>query len=135
MNAKHTPGPWFVKYETHIYAADGYETACADYAGNQHCEMDDNGLEVDRGMEEAKANARLIAAAPELLALLAQALNFIEHREANLGKLTTDEEWDANVAEYRKRGISGVGIGRSYTDKAFVNLDAIRAAIAKATGA
>ena len=122
---KHTPGPWNAHhhestdtYTIHV-AGRSWETFAVAHVGD--CTQDE-------------ANARLIAAAPELLALLAQALNFIEHREANLGKLTTDEEWDANVAEYRKRGISGVGIGRSYTDKAFVNLDAIRAAIAKATG-
>lgn len=123
MDAKHTPGPWRIsKINPRIVESEnpGLDTRPVS--------------RTFRMQPEAEANARLIAAAPELLALLAQALNFIEHREANLGKLTTDEEWDANVVEYRKRGISGVGIGRSYTDKAFVNLDAIRAAIAKATG-
>ncbi len=57
--------------------------------------------------------------------LLAQALNFIEHEQANKGKTTTDAEWDKNVADYRLN-ISQVGIGRSYTHKAFVNLKAIR---------
>lgn len=67
MNAKHTPGPWFVKYGNAIYAADGYEIGVAYYAGNQHANMDDNGLEISRGKNQSEANASLIAAAPDLM--------------------------------------------------------------------
>lgn len=59
MNTKHTPhtpGPWHTggRGDRIIYAADGYAVASATVFHNQH----DGQLE---------ANARLIAAAPELL--------------------------------------------------------------------
>lgn len=66
-----------------------------------------------------------------LLESLKQCLNFIEHREANLGKLTTDAEWDKNVREFRLSGPASIGVGRSYTDKACVDLAAVRSTIAE----
>lgn len=89
------------------------------------------GLAEDR---QSQIDADLISAAPDLLASLVQALNFIEHSEANRGKLTNDAEWDANVDKFRAEGPSAIGIGRSYTDKARIDLAACRAAIAKAKG-
>jgi RES domain-containing protein len=64
MNTKHTPhtpGPWHAggRGDRIIYAADGYAVASATVFHNQH----DGQLE---------ANARLIAAAPELLAELSK---------------------------------------------------------------
>lgn len=65
-----------------------------------------------------------------LARLASGALAFIEHSEANRGKATSDPEWDANVAAFRQRGPSSVGIGRSYTDKARVDIEALRGALA-----
>lgn len=64
MTTKHTPGPW--NFDNHspalpvlgIYAADGK-----------------NPFHGDRSQEELAANARLIAAAPELLEALQGLLN------------------------------------------------------------
>jgi hypothetical protein len=53
-NAKHTPGPWAVGSHRSIQSSSG--TICETYS--------------HMGVDEADANERLIAAAPELLAAL-----------------------------------------------------------------
>lgn len=58
MSKQHTPGPWDVTPSGfHVYDAHGSVTA--------DCAQPDV-----RRLEERKANARLIAAAPELLAMV-----------------------------------------------------------------
>jgi len=67
--SKHTPGPWHVDagdYKYHIY----YSREQSD-----HYFVDVDGNDDD----EAKANARLIAAAPELLAALKALLFNAQH--------------------------------------------------------
>ena len=60
MSAPHTTGPWHAGGDgTIIYAKDGFATASASIFHGRH-----------GGRDEAKANARLIAAAPELLEAL-----------------------------------------------------------------
>ena len=62
---KHTPGPWESgNGTTSIYGSDGKEVARRIWHGPQ----DD---------ERSLANARLIAAAPELLAALERTLNWL----------------------------------------------------------
>jgi len=90
------------------------------------------GTAVEDAEENSQSSSALFKAAPSLLNGLKQALNFIEHSQANSGKATTDEQWDANVEAFRKNNISSIGIGRSYTDKAVVDLDLCRNAIAAA---
>jgi hypothetical protein len=71
MNTKHTPGPWFtdvadpafVNYN--IYASD-----------TKICTMG-----IDMGVEEEAANARLIAAAPDMLEALEIALSDLEQAQ------------------------------------------------------
>lgn len=65
---------------------------------------------------------------------LTGALNYIEHSHANRGKATSDAEWDVNVAAFRKQGVSQLGIGRSYTDKAQVDLALCREVLAEYGG-
>jgi len=56
MNKNHTPGPWVYYYEQ---------------IGNQHIVWSDNSRIVSLSMnDDAESNARLIAAAPDLLAVL-----------------------------------------------------------------
>ncbi len=57
MSTKHTPGPWIVRGGFSIYAADG-KTPVADACLNESVATTD------------EANARLIAAAPDLLSCL-----------------------------------------------------------------
>jgi hypothetical protein len=62
---KHTPGPW--RLETHSRSANGSDLIVTDGAGAYTvagCCYLDTGV---KSAEEAAANARLIAAAPDLL--------------------------------------------------------------------
>lgn len=61
MNAKHTPGPWHVESDTDICGSAGGFIATA--------HMPSSAI----GTEREYANARLIAAAPDLLELLCRA--------------------------------------------------------------
>ena len=76
MNAKHTPGPWNV---AEIQREDWRSSICAD-----DCEIgcayhrNDDPVNAD---EETYANARLIAAAPELLAVCKQTWHYIHSRQ------------------------------------------------------
>ena len=63
----HTPGPWTVFDEKW---GIGVTTDCADIA---HC----GGFDTNRSRDEERANARLIAAAPDLLAALSECFSFI----------------------------------------------------------
>jgi hypothetical protein len=82
---KHTPGPW------HVNSVDGSQWAVIGPAtthqgcGAYICDMVNGSLEINAyiGHLEADANARLVAAAPELLAQLQTALRYIEHIGAN----------------------------------------------------
>lgn len=67
MKNQHTPGPW---------NASGFniETATANYLIQGHSMVK---------AEELRANARLIAAAPEMLEALGRALDRLQHVEGN----------------------------------------------------
>ena len=72
MNAKHTPGPW------NIGTSDIPVSSFSVHGGNRNhstiarlASLDFVGM----GLDEQYANARLIAAAPELLVALEQMLN------------------------------------------------------------
>jgi hypothetical protein len=68
---KHTPGPWSDDWNFIVVSrADGRENYIA-----QICESDEEGLFIEDSAERA-ANARLIAAAPDLLAALRALLDW-----------------------------------------------------------
>lgn len=96
---KHTPGPWENSHGT-IMAAAG-KVAEAGNPGYDGFAAESEG--------EAIANARLIAAAPDLLAALRVAIGYVESQE---------------ITEYRTRGTIRPGTKR--------DADNIRAAIARA---
>ena len=119
MSGEHTPGPWYPGH----FVEDSHPCNCRSVISESHagaiCEIKiDNRKRIARGgndappLEEAKANARLIAAAPEMLAALEAQ---VEHLKG-----FTDEE-------LRRR--DQLGIGGGY-DRALI----ARAAIAKAKG-
>lgn len=69
---KHTPGPWFFgdTFTSYICTRDGKEVTnyTARGIGNGACHVGYASITPALGSDEAKANARLIAAAPDLLA-------------------------------------------------------------------
>lgn len=82
---KHTPGPWsiFSDEPRNYYAgieADGFSIVVIGYPD----EFDDSGVR-GRTTDETKANAHLIAAAPELLQALENLLCEYEDRECQFG--------------------------------------------------
>ena len=68
-NAAHTPGPWIVNLDDTVYqAGKGGRRIC-------DCELSPPHLRPAAPNETDKANARLIAAAPDLLAALESLLD------------------------------------------------------------
>lgn len=65
MNASHTPGPWRICYDGQIDGADG-RRICS-FGWNSFREFNEDA--------EYKATARLLAAAPDLLAALQNVVN------------------------------------------------------------
>jgi hypothetical protein len=82
-DSKHTPGPWVID-------------PCGDILGNRNTPTDNGlicGMCEDRRDAEGAANARLIAAAPELLAALKEARSWLIDADGGYG--TYDTEIDA----------------------------------------
>jgi hypothetical protein len=67
----------------------------------------------------------------EAIASLAELLNYIEHSEANRGKLANAEQWGENVRLFRER-CSLIGIGRTAVDEASADLARARRIIERA---
>ena len=103
---KHTRGPWHIGLKKSIYAdRDGTQIAFCDIGTN----FDDENL----------ANARLIAAAPELLAALESLLENCRAKAALIATLESREKFD--------------DAGNEIIDQS-PEMDTARAAIAKAKG-
>lgn len=82
---KHTPGPWFIRGpwgETGFHVASGKKGMCFHVAG---CE--------GRPGDENNANARLIAAAPDLLAACKYTLRYFVGDKNPTPDITTQEDW------------------------------------------
>ena len=98
MTQKHTPGPWHLgqdrNYEAALVAENGETVARAAWTGGSGCE-----LEIDKA-----ADARLIAAAPELLEALEAARDTLKAHQmdyADSGYLTAIEDAEAAIARAR----------------------------------
>jgi len=68
--AEHTPGPWEVKHETNVVSSEGRTIANA-------ATLFSNGPDWERVSDENKANAKLMAASPDLLSACEFALGLI----------------------------------------------------------
>lgn len=107
MNTKHTPGPWYFEQDGDGAKRFWDKYICADNGGGRICTMHTpNG-----GTAEVMANARLIAAAPRLLAALERTLSRLTHYTAEIEScdlLTADEltidEARAAIAEAEGAG-------------------------------
>lgn len=109
----HTPGPWSLRK---AWSEDEFELDV--FPINQKCEypfIPGSIARVDDSRDEAEANARLIAAAPDLLAALK-------------GFLTAEMRWETAVQTSDQSDI------RDATDCLFDAKEVMRAAIAKAEG-
>lgn len=85
--AQHTPGPWHVdapQYWADIHAATGERVATAD---------------AEIGEDTTRANARLIAAAPDLLRLLDALIPLAESRAEDMAENAQDMEGDENWSD------------------------------------
>ena len=79
---KHTPGPWTIDTRFHVYAIldpTGQEITFQDTAPQEDC-----GSVTSRGRtaEETQANARLMAAAPDLLEAAEEAARWWDNQES-----------------------------------------------------
>jgi hypothetical protein len=95
MKAQHTPGPWHVT---------------GDYVRNENDGLVGEALNlwanVKTPIDERKANARLIAAAPDLLAALKMAVDsmtcaFPGGLSIQQGTLCEEQDWDTSLREAR----------------------------------
>lgn len=79
MSGTHTPGPWLVEGATLIWSFAGHATVAAVGSPRRDQFVGYSPLTLgDADFNEARANARLIAAAPDLLAALIAVKDFIE---------------------------------------------------------
>lgn len=101
MEMKPTPGPWYASQNDFYWSIESdhphfkYQTV-ADLV-NSTCVVDKDGTEHDHG----EANARLIAAAPDLLAALKEAQSRLREK----GMLGVDDAVSAVIAKAEGRSI------------------------------
>lgn len=74
--AEHTPGDWAVNWRSQEDDSQYFDIE--DYNGNTVCKVESYDAS-EEFQEEGKANARLIAAAPDLLAVCENAVRILEH--------------------------------------------------------
>lgn len=80
--AQHTPGPWFANKNTAGYY--DISTGDTDYSPSFAAAHQNPYMQVDADVLDA--NARLIAAAPDMAEALEKALNFITNTESEMGE-------------------------------------------------
>lgn len=74
--AKHTPGPWTIdKVDFGLPVSHGVILHCPPYGGGGYVRVADCSLEATNNNPQWLANARLIAAAPDMLAICKRMLN------------------------------------------------------------
>lgn len=92
MSTKHTPGPWQIGHKSQfgtynpsvIHTEEGVGVATV-YGIPMHVRLEE--ITGDAHCANGLANARLIAAAPELLAAAKVALDFISSMPGDMGEL------------------------------------------------
>lgn len=104
---KHTPGPWEVSGATHIWSPTAHANVAS--VSEPRGEGSDVGYQPLKrnspDFEEACANARLIAAAPDLLEALSDVLDAYEYALQYKGDYFTEKHGDALVVEQARAAI------------------------------
>lgn len=100
MTDKHTPGPWLIDTNT-IYALDETDRVNRFSAQVQggYSSAPVYGDRIRTTPEELAANARLIAAAPDLLAALQAVMHVLEHTQVTPSGVERYERAKAAIAK------------------------------------
>lgn len=108
--SNHTPGPWRISESVHpqnacinIVAGEWGDDIASLYGPDRGVTQDESGVWGDHPIREA--NARLIAAAPELLAELRRDLAFVRDMKAALVAVKWTETVQYQQAAMRETGI------------------------------
>ena len=120
--AKHTPGPWALDFGPDDVGISAEEHGLL---AQVVWKMDD-----DERSDTCEANARLIAASPDLLELLEQAVSIMKNCEVSSGICMCGDSMDWHQGQFES-GHVPVDSGEYYKD---CFLQKASAAIAKATG-
>ena len=94
-----TPGPWFVDADFYVYGGDGRKIQGEYFDGVEFplvCDVESH----SRDRTENKANAALIAAAPEMYGLLEHYLDLIQR--ANDGDTVAEQKIFEQAADIEK---------------------------------
>ena len=89
MNEKFTPGPWFVDADFYVYGGDGRKNQGEYFDGVEFplvCDVESD----SRDRTENKANAALIAAAPEMYDILKHYFDLIQR--ADYGDILAEQK-------------------------------------------
>lgn len=96
---KFTPGPWFVDADFYVYGGDGRKNQGEYFDGVEFplvCDVESD----SRDRTENKANAALIAAAPEMYGILEYYLDLIQR--ANDGDTISEQKIFEQSADIEK---------------------------------
>lgn len=89
MNEKFTPGPWFVNADFYVYGADGRKIQGEYFDGVEFplvCDVESH----SRNRTENKANAALIAAAPDMYDILKHYFDLVQR--ADYGDILAEQK-------------------------------------------
>lgn len=93
----HTPGPWVIYDDGHD--EDTASDIIMARVGDENYDIAE--MSTERPLRERKANAALIAAAPDLLAALSDAVEFMHRALAGANLKATGYDREAGVEEYQ----------------------------------
>ena len=94
MTAKHTPGPWVARPDPNAFLSDDWCIGLADSLAN-----------IDKVAVCSERDARLIAAAPELLDALIALLGVAPSKAPGAGLIVGAEEKHANALQAARAAI------------------------------
>lgn len=97
MKTQHTPGPWEIAEDRFIRNIEGQTIAEVQEWHQFVTQCKDGTLDIDKEEMPWKANARLIAAAPELLEILKESVWYIDFGDS--GAIEWHEQMEKLIAK------------------------------------